>query len=97
MDVGWLVELTLEHARVYDSQIFRYFMDREMCFDRLPWEILYELEVAAGYGIQIWSFSRAIVASHQLLQKRHLGCSPEGNPAHDNMDQPASMGAPPEH
>ena len=24
-------------------------MDREKCFDRLPWEVMYELEMSAGY------------------------------------------------
>ena len=49
LDVAWLVELTLEHCRLFGIPVFGYFMDREKCFDRLPWEVLYELEVAAGY------------------------------------------------
>ena len=48
-DVAWIVELTLEHCRLYNIPVFGYFMDREKCFDRLPWELLCELEVATGY------------------------------------------------
>ena len=49
LDVAWLVELTLEHCRLFGVPVFGYFMDRENYFDRFPWEVLYELEVAAGY------------------------------------------------
>ena len=48
MDVAWLVELTLEHARLHEDHAYGYFMDGDTCFDRLPREILYELDVAAG-------------------------------------------------
>ena len=48
-DVAWLVELTLEQCRLFDIPVFEYFMDGGKLFDRLPWEILHELEVAAGY------------------------------------------------
>ena len=27
-------------------------MDREKCFDKLPWEVLYELETTTGYPTQ---------------------------------------------
>ena len=49
LDVAWLVELTLEHRRLFGKQVFGYCMDKEKCFDRLPWDVLYEFEVAAGY------------------------------------------------
>ena len=49
LDVAWIVELTLEHCRLYNIPVFGYFMDTEKCFDRLPWEVTYELEIAAGY------------------------------------------------
>ena len=49
LDVAWIVELTLEHHRLKGTPAFGYFMDREKCFDRLPWEVMYELEMSAGY------------------------------------------------
>ena len=52
LDVAWIVELTLEHYRLFNIPAFGYFMDREKCFDRLPWEVMYELEVSAGYPQQ---------------------------------------------
>ena len=47
LDVAWPVELTLEHCRLF-TPVFGYFMYKEKCFDRLPWDVLYELEVATG-------------------------------------------------
>ena len=47
--MAWLVELTLEHARLHNNAIYGHFMDREKYFDKLSWEVLYELEVAAGF------------------------------------------------
>ena len=49
LDVARIVELTLEHYWLFNIPAFGYFMDREKCFDRLPWEVMYELEVSAGY------------------------------------------------
>ena len=43
LDVAWIVELTLEHYRLFNILAFGYFMDREKCFDRLPWEVMSEL------------------------------------------------------
>ena len=49
LDVAWLVELTLEHCRLFDVPAFGFCMDTEKCFDRFSMEVLYEREVAAGY------------------------------------------------
>ena len=49
LDVAWIVELTLEHHRLKGTLAFGYFMDREKCCDRLSWEVMYELEMSAGY------------------------------------------------
>ena len=43
MDIAWLMELTLEHARLFKLTKYGYFMDREKCFDKFPWDVLYQL------------------------------------------------------
>ena len=49
MDVIWLALLYLEEAQISQSPRAGYFLDREKCFDRLPWLILFALEGATGF------------------------------------------------
>ena len=49
MDIVWVVTLLIEHAHCYSQGKAGYFLDREKCFDRLPWEITFELERATGF------------------------------------------------
>ena len=39
-----MVVLILEHAHCLDQHKSGYLLDREKCFDRLPWQITFELE-----------------------------------------------------
>lgn len=54
MDIAWVVTLLFEHAHLYQQSKLGYFLDREKCFDRLPWSILYALEGSTGFPTQ-WS------------------------------------------
>lgn len=49
MDVAWMVALMLEHAHCYSQEKAGYLLDREKCFDRLPWAITFALEQHAGF------------------------------------------------
>ena len=54
MDIAWLVTLLLEHSHCYSQGKAGYLLDREKCFDRLPWSITFQLEREAGYP-ELWS------------------------------------------
>ena len=54
MDVAWVVALLLEHAHCYSQEKAGYLLDREKCFDRLPWAITFALEQHAGFPCH-WS------------------------------------------
>ena len=49
MDVAWVVTLLLEHAHCFSQNKAGYLLDREKCFDRLPWSITFALEQHAGF------------------------------------------------
>ena len=49
MDVAWMVALMLEHAHCFSQEKAGYLLDREKCFDRLPWAITFALEQHAGF------------------------------------------------
>ncbi|CAE7405810.1 unnamed protein product [Symbiodinium sp. CCMP2592] len=54
MDVAWVVALLLEHAHCYSEEKAGYLLDREKCFDRLPWAITFALEQHTGFPSK-WS------------------------------------------
>ena len=49
LDITWAITLLLEHSHCFQQFKAGYFLDREKCFDRLPWSITYELEASMGY------------------------------------------------
>ena len=96
MDVVWLVMLVLENAHLLDVFKAGYFMDREKCFDRLPWEVTFGLETATGYPSKwtqadarfnagLWASPGALVEGHQFLSTGSRRQCSQSLPSHGSL------------
>ncbi|CAE7828023.1 unnamed protein product [Symbiodinium sp. CCMP2592] len=73
LDITWAITLLLEHSHCFQQFKAGYLLDREQCFDRLPWSITYELEASVGYPVAWTAADRRF--NKELLTAFRLGPS----------------------